>query len=137
MQMMMQKASPQEIENGIKLCHLLEGCCDGHPLRGLNFPDTEDKPGRPFDPDCIEDLKEFYEQCVKLSQGHMRVCYGYSVLVDNCCDPDKDYLAFKPGLVYDQDPGDYPECSGDPVCCPENEGHGCCDGMGKKGPPNE
>ncbi len=22
--------------------------------------------------------------------------------------------------------GEYPECSGDPVSCPENEGHGCC-----------
>lgn len=22
--------------------------------------------------------------------------------------------------------GDYPECSGDPASCPENEGHGCC-----------
>jgi hypothetical protein len=21
---------------------------------------------------------------------------------------------------------DYPECSGDPACCPENEGYGCC-----------
>lgn len=23
-------------------------------------------------------------------------------------------------------PADYPECSGDPNCCPENEGFGCC-----------
>lgn len=23
-------------------------------------------------------------------------------------------------------PADYPECSGDPASCPENEGHGCC-----------
>ena len=23
-------------------------------------------------------------------------------------------------------PSDYPECSGDPASCPENEGYGCC-----------
>lgn len=25
-------------------------------------------------------------------------------------------------------PADYPECSGDPNSCPENEGYGCCGG---------
>ena len=27
-----------------------------------------------------------------------RVVYGYSVLHDNCCDPEKDYLDWKPEL---------------------------------------
>jgi len=29
----------------------------------------------------------------------MRVCYGYRVLVDNCCDPTSDVLEFKPELA--------------------------------------
>ena len=31
------------------------------------------------------------------------------------------------------DATDYPECSGDPLSCPENEGYGCC----KPNPPDE
>lgn len=27
----------------------------------------------------------------------MRVVFGYETLVQNCCDPEKDYLDFKPG----------------------------------------
>lgn len=32
-----------------------------------------------------------------------RVVYGYRVLVDNCCDPKSDVLAFKPELVAPRD----------------------------------
>ena len=28
-----------------------------------------------------------------------RVVFGYGVLVENCCDPNDDCLAFKPGLI--------------------------------------
>lgn len=28
----------------------------------------------------------------------MRTVYGYRVLVDNCCDPNVDHLAFKPEI---------------------------------------
>jgi hypothetical protein len=33
-----------------------------------------------------------------ISHIHMRVVFGYEVLVDNVCDPDLDYLEFKPEL---------------------------------------
>ena len=33
-----------------------------------------------------------------ISHIHMRVVFGYEVLVDNVCDPDLDYLEFKPEI---------------------------------------
>ncbi len=33
-----------------------------------------------------------------ISHIHMRIIMGYEVLVDNVCDPDLDYLDFKPEL---------------------------------------
>ena len=33
-----------------------------------------------------------------ISHIHMRVVFGYEVLVDNVCDPNLDYLEFKPEI---------------------------------------
>jgi hypothetical protein len=33
-----------------------------------------------------------------ISHIHMRILMGYDVLVDNVCDPDLDYLDYKPEL---------------------------------------
>lgn len=50
-------------------------------------------------------------------------------LVDNC--PAIRILIQKEKSTDDklspvEQPDDYPECSGDPTSCPENEGYGCC-----------
>ncbi len=39
---------------------------------------------------------DYYQQ--HISWIHMRIIYGYEVLVENVCDPDLDYLAFKPEI---------------------------------------
>ena len=28
-----------------------------------------------------------------------RVVFGYAMLVENCCDPTKDFLEWKPGII--------------------------------------
>ena len=33
-----------------------------------------------------------------ISYIHMRIVMGYEVLIDNACDPDLDYLDFKPEI---------------------------------------
>jgi hypothetical protein len=33
-----------------------------------------------------------------ISYIHMRIIFGYEVLIDNVCDPELDYLEFKPEL---------------------------------------
>ena len=33
-----------------------------------------------------------------ISHIHMRIIFGYEVLVDNVCDPNLDYLEFKPEI---------------------------------------
>ncbi len=33
-----------------------------------------------------------------ISHIHMRVIFGFEVLVDNVCDPDLDYLEYKPEI---------------------------------------
>ena len=45
-------------------------------------------------------LYEYYFDYYRsnISHIHMRVVFGYEVLVDNVCDPDLDYLEFKPEL---------------------------------------
>jgi hypothetical protein len=48
----------------------------------------EDKKGFNF-----EFYMDYYER--HISHIHMRVIFGYEVLVDNVCDPDLDYLEFK------------------------------------------
>lgn len=54
------------------------------------------------------------------------------VVGDDSCDHNRA-LSSMSGLCYCTkcfigmgSPTDYPECSGDPASCPENEGHGCC-----------
>lgn len=51
----------------------------------------------------IEEHRSMSEQdllaLVRQAPPLMRVVYGYRVLVDNCCDPDKDYLDWKPALL--------------------------------------
>jgi hypothetical protein len=39
---------------------------------------------------------DYYES--NISHIHMRVIFGYEVLVDNVCNPDLDYLDFKPEI---------------------------------------
>ena len=39
---------------------------------------------------------DYYQRYI--SYIHMRVIFGFEVLVDNVCDPDLDYLEFKPEI---------------------------------------
>jgi hypothetical protein len=39
---------------------------------------------------------DYYQS--QISWIHMRVIFGYEVLVDNTCDPDLDYLDYRPEL---------------------------------------
>jgi hypothetical protein len=41
-------------------------------------------------------------------------------------DAQKALDAAKAALSANAEPPEWPECSGDPACCPENEGYGCC-----------
>lgn len=38
-----------------------------------------------------------FENAKDRPPAFMRVVFGYETLVNNCCDPDKDYLEWKPG----------------------------------------
>jgi hypothetical protein len=39
---------------------------------------------------------DYYQS--NISWIHMRIIYGFEVLVDNACNPDLDYLDFKPEI---------------------------------------
>jgi len=39
---------------------------------------------------------DYYQS--NISYIHMRVIFGYEVLIDNVCDPELDYLDYKPEL---------------------------------------
>lgn len=54
--------------------------------------------------------------CKKLQ--HMSALLGMALDVN--VDGDSAWEAEVRALI------EYPECSGDPACCPENEGYGCC-----------
>jgi len=47
---------------------------------------------------------DYYER--NISYIHMRVIIGFEVLVDNVCDPDLDYLEFKPEIRNMKDPAE-------------------------------
>ncbi|GEM_PF-2551488 len=99
MDLRMQKATAKEQEDAFKLARLCESVCDpGHWVLP-RFPDTEEEPGEIFDEDNFDDLKQFYEMVKALCPGLMRVAWGYQVLVDNVCDPEKSYLEYKPELL--------------------------------------
>jgi hypothetical protein len=64
----------------------------------------EDEDFGPIIKHCEDDERGFvYEYYFdyyrsNISHIHMRILMGYEVLVDNVCDPDLDYLDFKPEL---------------------------------------
>ena len=49
---------------------------------------------------------------------------GYASQWDS--DADEMVAALRIAIAEDQHEEKYPECSGDPTSCPENEGYGCC-----------
>lgn len=100
--MTMAKASQQEIDNAIQLANLTDAACNPRHFEQPHFPNGE-ADNTPFDEDCIEDLQEFYRRVKSLSKGLMRVAFGYQVLVDNACDPDKDVLTWKQGVIIPKD----------------------------------
>ncbi len=59
---------------------------------------------------CEDDQRFTWEYYMDYYQSHiswihMRVIFGFEVLVDNVCDPDLDYLEFKPEIkkLFDQE----------------------------------
>jgi hypothetical protein len=96
----MAKASVTEIDNAIKMAHLTDAVCNCRSYEYPEFPaESDDQLPENFNVDSAADLRKFYDRVSKLSTGLMRVAFGYGVLVDNCCDPMKDVLEFKPGTV--------------------------------------
>lgn len=63
--------------------------------------DEEEVETLPVKPDSNKRISErdfFRAWHERISYRWMRVVRGCDVLIDNCCDPDKDYLDFKPEL---------------------------------------
>ena len=63
----------------------------------------DDERFEPIIKHCIDDDRfsweyywDYYE--TQISHIHMRILMGYEVLVDNTCDPDLDYLDYRPEL---------------------------------------
>lgn len=65
---------------------------------------SEDEDFNPIIKHCEDDEGRFvYEYYFDYYRGnisyiHMRIVFGYEVLVDNVCDPNLDYLEFKPEI---------------------------------------
>lgn len=65
---------------------------------------NEDEEFGPIIKHCEDDdgrfVYEYYFDYYKsqISHIYMRIIFGFEVLVDNVCDPDLDYLDFKPEL---------------------------------------
>jgi hypothetical protein len=97
--MKMAKASPVEIKAALELSQLTESVCHPRAFCQPQFPDTDDKEGEWFDEHNPKDLREFLWRVRSLSAGLVRVVFGFQVLVDNCCDPEKDVLDWKPELM--------------------------------------
>lgn len=97
--MRMAKASQEEMDRAMKLVRLLESTIDTRPFDTPQFPDTDEEEGAYFDEDDRADLKKLVAQIRELCPGLMRVVFGFHVLVDNCCDPASDTLAWKPELA--------------------------------------
>lgn len=77
--MQMAKASNEEIQKVIDWANQIEEA-QGHRF-SLNGPTDE--------------------QCatlIRTAPPLFRIVFGYQVLVENCCDPNKDYLDFKPKI---------------------------------------
>lgn len=87
------------MDRAIKLVHLLGATIDTRPFDHPQFPDTDEEEGAEFDEDDRDDLKKLVAQIRELCPGLMRVVFGFHVLVDNCCDPAADTLAWKPELA--------------------------------------
>lgn len=48
----------------------------------------------------LQDLESAkYEDAKHRPPAFMRVVFGYETLVNNVCDPEKDYLEYKPGYA--------------------------------------
>ena len=101
----MAKAKASEIDDAIKLAHLTDAVCNCRSYEYPEFPpESDDVLPESFDVESAKDLRKFYDRVSKLSNGLMRVAFGYGVLLDNVCDPAKDILELKPGLVtFDED----------------------------------
>lgn len=97
----MAKAKTSEVDNAIKLAHLTDAVCNCRPFEYPEFP-VEDDGDTPyvFDVEDPASLRMFYDRVSKLSNGLMRVAFGYFVLIDNCCDPTKDVLELKPEVMH-------------------------------------
>ena len=93
----------------------------------LQVPLQDDDSGFPADY-SMEGLRSYSGQyCVYL--GVPAVTYLFSRIdwesVQREYEADDVVGEVGCDTVRPKDP-DYPECSGDPSCCPENEGYGCC-----------
>jgi hypothetical protein len=96
----MAKASVKEIDDAIKLANLTDAVCNCRPHEYPEFPfESDDVLPESFDVDNAKDLRKFYDRVSKLSNGLMRVAFGYGVLVYNVCDPTKDVLELKPEVM--------------------------------------
>lgn len=106
--MKMAKASQEEMDRAMKLVRLLESTIDTRPFDTPQFPGTDEAEGDYFDEDDSDDLKKLVAQIRELCPGLMRVVFGFHVLVDNCCDPTSDTLAWKPELAALHQPKETP-----------------------------
>lgn len=69
-------------------------CCSYQP----RMPDKEGIEGNPLDDDEVpEELGRFVRDWWDENEGSWnRVTFGAKILIDNVCDPDKNYLDWKP-----------------------------------------
>jgi hypothetical protein len=102
--MRMAKALPNEPKDLYRFCQLLEWIFEGpYDEFDINELDKEDKDYKLMqqfaDENGILNKLEFIEFAFRhFGSGYGRVIWGYETLVSNCCDPNKDYLDWKPEL---------------------------------------
>ena len=110
-QMRMAKATPKDLKKMYLANHILEvffGKWSNSPedITPTDFEHFEDPWQQRFIMELFEDGKPNFEQVARIIHSlfdcgsHGRVVMGCEILIDNVCDPNKDYLDYKPGLTF-------------------------------------
>lgn len=74
--MKMAKASQEDMEGALALAQLTESACHPRAFSMPAFPDTDEVEGKVIDLESINDLRAFYDDVKKGSNGLERVVFG-------------------------------------------------------------
>jgi len=102
--MRMAKASKEDVRRLNVFLRFMDEIGNNEPKTVIEDWGEDDEDFGPIIKHCLNDKDEFeYDYFMDyyrthISHIHMRILMGFEVLVDNCCDPDKDYLDWKPEI---------------------------------------